>query len=350
MLAAAPSAQEMQTLNQDWPSYGGTPEGTHYSSLDQINRGNVQNLTIAWSFDTGEQGGLQSSPMVVDGILFGITPTQKIFALNAANGTLIWKFDSGITGTQPDRGLAYWTDGKDRRILAGVMNFVYALNAKTGKPVKTFGLDGRIDLREGLGREPASEQSIYLTSPPVVFKGLFIVGGRNPETLPAPPGDIRAFDIHTGKLRWTFHTIRTPEKLAMTRGPGPRGRPAAPQIIGPVCRLTRNEALSTSRPVLPRVIFTGSTGLEMICLQIPCWPCAHETGERIWHFQGVRHDLWDRDFPSPPVLLSVTRDGKKIEAVAQTSKQGFVYVFDRANGRPLFPIAYHSYPTSDVAR
>ncbi|MGB2628107.1 MAG: PQQ-binding-like beta-propeller repeat protein [Candidatus Acidiferrum sp.] len=348
LLAAAPSAQEMQTLNQDWPSYGGTPEGTHYSSLDQINRGNVQNLTIAWSFDTGEQGGLQSSPLVVDGILFGITPTQKIFALDAANGTLIWKFDSGITGTQPDRGLAYWTDGKDRRILAGVMNFVYALDAKTGKPVKTFGRDGRIDLREGLGREPASEQSIYLTSPPVVFKGLFIVGGRNPETLPAPPGDIRAFDIHTGKLRWTFHTIPHP---------GETGYDTWPRSAWKTSGAANNWAGMSLDPKRGIVyVPTGSAasdfyGVDRIGDDLfanSLLALRAETGERIWHFQGVRHDLWDRDFPSPPVLLSVTRDGKKIEAVAQTSKQGFVYVFDRANGRPLFPIAYHSYPTSDV--
>lgn len=348
LLAEAPSAQEIQTMNQDWPSYGGTPEGTHYSSLDQINRGNVQNLAIAWSFDTGEQGGLQSSPLVVDGILFGITPTQKIFALDAANGRLIWKFDSGITGTQPDRGLAYWTDGKDRRILAGVMNFVYALDARTGKPVKAFGRDGRIDLREGLGRQPDSEQSIYLTSPPVVFKDLFIVGGRNPETLPAPPGDIRAFDIHTGKLRWTFHTIPHP---------GEAGYDTWPRSAWKTSGAANNWAGMSLDPKRGIVyVPTGSAasdfyGVDRIGDDLfanSLLALLAETGERIWHFQGVRHDLWDRDFPSPPVLLSVTRDGKKIEAVAQTSKQGFVYVFDRANGRPLFPIAYRSYPASDV--
>src|SRR5579863_612329 len=176
---------------QDWPVYGGSSENMHHSSLAQINRGNVAQLQVAWSFDTGEPGGLQTSPIVVDGVLFGITPTQKIFALDAATGKLLWKFDSGIAGAQPDRGLAYWSDGHDKRIFVGIMHFVYALDAATGKPIASFGQNGRIDLREGLGREPASEQFVALTSPPAIYKDLFIVGGRNPETLPAPPGDIR---------------------------------------------------------------------------------------------------------------------------------------------------------------
>ena len=196
---------------RDWPAYGGAPENNHYSALAQINRGNVKRLAVAWSFDTQEEGVLQASPIVVDGVLYGITPTQKIFALDAATGSLRWKFDSGIRGTQPDRGLAYWSDGKesdgknsevnknDRRILVGVMNFLYALDAVTGNRSR-FRAHGRIDLRENLGREPAAAQSIYLTSPGIVYKDLIIVGGRNPETLPAPPGDIRAYDVRTGKV------------------------------------------------------------------------------------------------------------------------------------------------------
>ncbi len=178
----------------------------HYSRLAQINRSNVKQLATAWTFDTGEQGGLQTSPLIVGDVLYGITPTQKIFALDAATGKLLWKFDSGINGTQPNRGLAYWSSGKDKRILAGVMNFVYALDAATGKLMPAFGQNGRIDLRRDLGRDP-EKQSIALTSPGVVYKDLIIVGGRNPETLPAPPGDVRAYDVRSGKLRWAFHTI-----------------------------------------------------------------------------------------------------------------------------------------------
>src|SRR5712692_5477399 len=167
---------------QDWPAYGGAPENTHYSSLAQINRSNVMRLAVAWSFDTQEEGGLQSSPIIVEGVLYGITPTQKVFALDAATGKLFWKFDSGIRGTQPDRGLAYWTDGKDKdtRILVGVMNFVYALDAITGQPISSFGDQGRIDLRDNLDRQPVSSQSVYLTSKGIDYNHFLIVGVLNP--------------------------------------------------------------------------------------------------------------------------------------------------------------------------
>ena len=219
---------------RDWAVWGGSTENNHYSSLTQINRNNVKQLAVAWSFDSQEEGGLQTSPIVADGVLYGITPTQKIFALDAATGKLFWKFDSGVKGTQPDRGLAYWSDGKDKRILVGVMNFVYALDAVTGRPIASFGSHGRIDLRENLGREPATSQSVYMTSPGTVYKDLLIVGGRNPETLPAPPGDVRAFDVRTGKLRWSFHTIPHPgESGIRDLAQGRVEDQPAPPTIGP---------------------------------------------------------------------------------------------------------------------
>src|SRR5258707_7758668 len=204
---------------QDWSAYGGAPENHHYSKLAQINRNNVKRLAVAWSFDTQEDGVLQASPIIVAGVLYGLTPTQKVFALDAATGKLLWKFDSGIRGTQPNRGLAYWADGKDKRILVGVMNYVYALDATTGKPIPSFGNAGRIDLRENLARGPASAQSVDLTSPGTVYKDLVIFGGLNPETLPAPPGDIRAYDVRTGKLRWSFHTIPRPGEFGYDTWP-----------------------------------------------------------------------------------------------------------------------------------
>ena len=189
------------TEQRDWPAYGGGPLNDHYSPLTQIHQSNVAHLAVAWSFDTGEPGGLQTSSIVVGGVLYGLSPSQKVFALDAASGQLLWKFDSGIKGTQPNRGLAYWTDGQVPRILVGIMNFLYALDAASGKPISAFGSNGRIDLRENLDREPASAQSVALTSPGIVYKDLVIVGGRNPETLPAPPGYVRAFDVRSGKLR-----------------------------------------------------------------------------------------------------------------------------------------------------
>ena len=341
------SARSSSEEKRDWPAYGGAPENTHYSSLEQINRSNVKRLAVAWSFDTGEQGGLQTSPIIVDGVLYGITPTQKIFALDAATGKLLWKFDSGTKGTQPDRGLAYWSSDKDKRILVGVMNFLYALDAGTGKPVATFGKEGRIDLRGDLGRDP-EKQSVVMTSPGIVYKDLIVVGGRNPETLPAPPGDVRAYDMRTGKLRWSFHTIPHPGEFGYETWPKEAWKysGAANNWAG--------MAVDAKRGIV--YVPTGSAAFDFYGanrvgddLFANCLIALNaETGERIWHFQGVRHDIWDRDFPSPPTLVTVTRDGKEVDAVAQTTKQGFVYLFDRVSGKPLFPIEYRKYPPSDV--
>ena len=343
--AQAKSAEK--NSRYDWAVYGGTPENNHFSPLKQINRSNVKQLTVAWTFDTEEEGGLQTSPIVVDGVLYGLTPSQKVFALNAATGKLLWKFDSGIKGTQPDRGLAYWSDNKEHRVLVAVMNFVYALDAATGRPISSFGKDGRIDLREDLGRDPAAE-SIYMTSPAVIYKDLMIVGGRESETLPASPGDVRAYEVRSGKLRWSFHTIPHP---------GEFGNDTWPKEAWKTSGAANNWAgmtVDTQRGIV--YVPTGSAAFDFYGadrvgddLFANCLIALNAaTGERLWHFQGVKHDLWDRDFPAPPVLLTVERDGKKVDAVAQTTKQGFVFLFDRTNGKPLFPIECREYPASDV--
>ena len=333
--------------SQDWALYGGTSENNHYSSLKQINRNNVKQLSVAWTFDTEEEGGLQTSPIVVDGVLYGLTPSQKVFALNAANGKLLWKFDSGIKGTQPDRGLSYWSDNHEHRILAGVMNFVYALDAATGKPISTFGKDGRIDLREDLGRDPAA-QSIYMTSPAVIYKDLMIVGGRESETLPASPGDVRAYDVRSGKLRWSFHTIPHPGEFGYDTWPKDAWKTsgAANNWAGMTVDTQRGIVYVPTGSAAFDFYGADRVGDNLFANSLIALNAA--TGERIWHFQGVKHDLWDRDFPAPPLLLTVTRNGKKVDAVAQTTKQGFVFLFDRTNGKPLFPIDCRSYPASDV--
>jgi len=335
--------------SQDWPIYGGNSQNTHYSPLKQINKSNIKGLEVAWSYDTGETGGLQTSPIEVGGVLYCISPSQKVFALDAATGKLKWKFDSGIAGTQPDRGLTYWSspDDKDHRIIVGVMNFLYELDPATGHPVPSFGNQGRIDLREGLGREVATG-FIALTSPAVVYKDLLIVGGRLPETLPALPGDIRAYDVRTGKQRWSFHTIPHPGEFGYETWPKD-----AWQKSGGANNWT---GMTVDQKTGIVYVPTGSAAFDFYGgdrlgddLFANCELALNaETGERIWHFQGVHHDIWDRDFPSPPVLVSVKHDGKTFDAVAQTSKQGFVFLFDRANGTPVFPLESHKYPSSDL--
>jgi quinoprotein glucose dehydrogenase len=346
---SAAAVAQQQATTRDWPMNGGEPNNTHHSPLNQINRDNVSQLRVAWSYDTHESGGLQTSPIVVGGVLYGLSPSQKVFAVDAATGRAVWNFDSGVKGTQPVRGLAYWAsaDQSDKRIIVGVMNFVYALNAVTGKPIATFGTDGRIDLRENLSRKDP-DPFVSLTSAVAIYKDMFIAGGRNSETLPAAPGDIRAFDIRTGKMRWAFHTIPQPGEFGYNTWPAD-----AYKTIG-----AANNWAGMTVDVQRGIVFvpTGSAAFDFYggnrlgddlfgnCLLA----LDASTGKRIWHFQAVHHDIWDRDFPSHPVLVNIQRDGQRIEAVAQTSKQGFVYLFDRATGAPLFPLETKKYPASTI--
>lgn len=331
----------------DWPVYGGDLAGDHYSPLKQINRHNVRELGVAWTFDTGEAGQMETSPIVVGRILYAATTTQKIFALNAATGGQLWRFDSGIHGTQPIRGLSYWQDGDRGRVLAGVMNFLYELDAETGKPVQSFGDGGRIDLRNDLDAPP-EQLTVALTTPGVIFNDTIILGDRLPETHPAARGDIRAYNLRSGKLQWSFHTIPHPGE------PGyETWAPDAWKTAG-AANNWAGMALDQKRGIV--YIPTGSavddfygadrlgTNLYADCLL--AIDARH--GKLLWYFQGVHHDLWDRDFPAPPVLLTTKRKGRSVDAVAQTTKTGYVYVFDRVTGKPLFPVEEHAYPRSDV--
>jgi quinoprotein glucose dehydrogenase len=227
------------------------------------------------------------------------------------------------------------------------MNFVYALDAATGKAIASFGKDGRIDLREDLDRDPAS-QSIYMTSPAVVYKDLMIVGGREAETLPASFGDVRAYDVRSGKLRWSFHTIPRPGEFGYDTWPKEAWKTsgAANNWAGMTVDARRGIVYVPTGSAAFDFYGADRIGDDLFANCLIALNAA--TGERIWHFQGVRHDLWDRDFPAPPLLLTLQREGQTIDAVTQTTKQGFVFLFDRTNGRPLFPIECRNYPPSDV--
>jgi quinoprotein glucose dehydrogenase len=330
----------------DWPAYGGH-DGTHYSSLSQINRDNVKNLAVAWKYDTGESGGLEANPIVVGKVLYTTTPGRSVIALDAATGKLIWKFESDLEGSVLSRGVSYWTDGHQARIFAGARNYLYALDATTGKVISTFGEQGRIDLRKGL-REPHEQQSVELTTPGSIYKDLIIVGGANPETHPAPPGDIRAFDVRTGALRWTFHTIPHPGEFGYDTWPKDawKNAGAANNWTGMTVDANRGVVyVPTGSAVFD---FYGGDRIGNDLFADSLIALDAETGKRIWHFQGVHHDLWDRDFPAPPALLTVTHAGQRVDAVAQTTKSGLLYVFDRKTGKSLFPIQELPFPKSDV--
>ena len=350
-LQAASNAKLGKDERADWPVYGGSAADDRYSPLKQINRGNVQQLKVAWTYDPGEEGGLQTNPLVVGRVLFGFTPTQKLFALDAATGKKLWTFDTGTPGLQPTRGLSYWTDGTHNVLFAGMLSYLYAIDPATGKPIPSFGEGGRIDLRKGL--DPTGDSEIKasfaaMTSPGVIYKDLIIVGFRLPETKPALHGDIRAFDVHTGKLRWVFHTIPRPGE------PGYESWPknawnytgSANNWCGMAVDAKRGIVYVPTGSAVDD--FYGGDRLGDDHYADTLLALDANTGKRLWDFQGVHHDIWDRDFPSPPSLVTVKSGGMHIDAVAQTTKQGFLYLFDRVTGKPLYPIQERPFPSSTV--
>jgi quinoprotein glucose dehydrogenase len=355
-----PSAADAARWN-DWAVYAGGTDSVRYSGLSQITRDNVSQLQVAWTFDTGDAyagSELQCNPLIIDGVLYATTPKVNVIALDAATGTLQWRFDPHdgrkVLGKMRNRGLTYWADadGQDRRLFVAVRQFLYAIDARTGKPVPTFGAGGRIDLRDHLGRAqpPAGEQKemVSLTTPGVVYKDLLIVGSIISETLPAAPGDIRAYDVRTGALRWSFHTIPHAGELGAETWPKD-----AWTYIG-----AANDWAGLSLDAQRGLVFvpTGSAAYDFYGGNRPgdnlfansLIALKAETGERVWHFQTVHHDIWDRDLPATPALITVMREGKPVDAVAQVTKSGYVYVFERASGQPLFPIEERKVPTSDL--
>jgi quinoprotein glucose dehydrogenase len=341
------AAQSPTRPSTDW-GYGGGPGQIRYSPLTQVTRANVRQLELAWTYDTGEPGAMQTQPVVIDGVLYGYTPAHKTFAIRADTGAPLWTFDPGIRGNGGNRGVMFWADGSNRRVFAAVDNFIYALDAATGKPIPTFGLDGRIDLRDDLDRDP-SKQGVRLTTPGVIYKDLMIVGGRVGEALPTSPGDIRAYDVRTGALRWTFHTIPHPGEFGYDTWPAEAWTYSGGANSWP------GMALDVARGIV--FVPTGSAasdfygadrlGTNVFANCLLALDAA--TGKRLWHFQFVHHDLWDRDPPSPPSLITVRRAGQSIDAVAQATKQGYVFVFNRVTGEPLFPIEERPFPASTMS-
>jgi quinoprotein glucose dehydrogenase len=343
------------TVAADWPHYGGGPEQTRYSPLTQITPANVGALKVAWTYDTKEAfdgSEMQCQPVVAGGVLYATSPTLRVFALDAATGVHRWSFNPHPDAKTPTRtrirGLMYWSRGSERRIYFGAQHWLYALDARTGKPLPGFGRDGRVDLREGFrGRDPKT-LSIGVNTPGVFFGDLLILGSVVPEGLPSAPGDIRAFDIHTGRQRWAFHTIPHPGE------PGHETWPADAWTYTGGANAWAGLALDQERGYVYAA--TGSAaydfyggnrpGDNLYANTILCLRAA--TGERVWHFQGVRHDVWDRDFPAPPALVTITHEGRRRDVVAQVAKNGRTYVLDRDTGAPVFPMETVKAPPSDV--
>ena len=342
----------------DWAWYQGDAGANQFSGLTQITPSNVKSLSVAWQYQSGDadpenRSQIQCNPLVIDGILYGTTPGLKLFALDATNGNPKWQFDpyedDGFRnfGMGVNRGLAWWEQGEEQRIMFAVGAFLYAINAKTGEIYSDFGKNGRVDLHEGLGAR-SRDLFVSANTPGIIYKNLFILGVRVSEAMGAAPGYIRAFDVKSGKLTWTFHTIPQPGEAGYDTWP----ENAWENLGG--ANAWSGLSLDCERGIV--FVPTGSAAYDFYGgdrhgenLYANCIIALNAaTGERIWHYQTVHHDLWDRDLPAPPNLVTVNIDGKKRDAVAQITKSAYVFLLDRETGERLFPVEEVPVPASTL--
>ncbi|CAG5016766.1 Quinoprotein glucose dehydrogenase [Dyadobacter sp. CECT 9275] len=339
-LVAAKNSTHPPEGETEWPEYLGGPDRNHYSRLTQINPENVKNLKVAWTYAMPDSGQTQVNPIIIDGILYGVTSTVQAFALDAATGKQLWMFgEKGKGNLNTSRGLTYWSDGNDKRIMHAMGSYLYALDARTGIPIDSFGDHGKIDLHTGL---PDIAKGKYMVSntPGTIFEDLIVMPLRLSEDSDAAPGDLRAFNVRTGKLEWTFHTIPYPGEFGYETFPPD----AYKNTFTGAANNWAGMAVDRKRGIL--YVPTGSAGYDFYGgkrkgqnLFANCLLALDaRTGKRLWHYQTMHHDLWDRDLPAPPNLVTVKQNGKSIDAVVQVSKQGYVFIFDRVTGKPLFPI------------
>jgi quinoprotein glucose dehydrogenase len=338
----------------DWASYNGGDDRNHFSKLTQINTQNVSQLKLAWEYASGGADTvrnitqMQCNPLIIKGVLYGVSAGSQAFALDAATGKELWKTSLGEKNfNMNSRGVTFWSNDKEARIFLAYGDYLYALNAKNGQVIPSFGQNGKIHLLDGIQREGA-DNFVVSNTPAVVYKNILIVGTRVSESATALLGDIRAYDTETGKKIWTFHTIPHPGEVGYNTWEKDNYK----NVGG--ANSWMGMALDYQRGIV--YVPTGSAAFDfyggnrkgdnlfancLLALDV-------HTGKRLWHFQTVHHDIWDRDIPAPPNLFTIQKDGQKIDVVSVLSKQGFTFVFDRVTGKPIFPIEEKPFPKSVV--
>lgn len=338
-----------------WSIYRSDAASSNYSPLDQINTSNVARLQSAWTFEMKDMaadarpGLSQCTPIMIDGVLYTMSARALLYALDALTGEQIWSFDpfEGGAGGGTVRGVTYWESGPDKRIIFGSGDRLLAVDAETGKLVETFGANGRVDLKIGLRDDPEN-LFIALTSPGIIYEDLIIVGGRLEDLYGSPPGYIRAYNCRTGELAWTFHTIPLPGEPGHDTWPEEAYKTAGGVNNWAGMSLDHERDMVFISLGSPSYDFYGADRLGQNLYGNCVLALKASTGEYVWHYQTVHHDLWDYDLPAAPNLVTLNRDGKKIDAVAQITKQGFVFVLDRETGNPLFPVEERPVPPSDM--
>ena len=350
ILALVGCGKKQHSITNDytsWSSYAGSADAAQYSSLDQINHSNVTRLEQAWSYPTGDNNPYFFAPLVVDAIAYVLAKNNSIVAIDATNGKEIWthKLETG-TSKLTNRGINYWEskDRSDRRLFFASDHHLRALNAQTGKSINTFGISGSVNLKEGLGRDPNKLSLVQSHSPGRVFENILILGSATNEGYGSAPGDVRAFNVRTGELIWTFHTIPHPGEFGYETWPADAWKTVGGANVWSEFSLDVERAIVYLPVASAKYNFYGADREGSNLFSNSLVALNARTGERLWHFQFIHHDIWDYDPATAPKLLTVDHEGERVDIVAQATKQGFVYVFNRVTGEPLWPIEERPVP------
>lgn len=339
---------------ENWAFYLGDKSVSHYSQLDQINKDNVHNLKAAWVYHGGASGltdrtQIQCNPLIIDGVLYGSSSELKLFALNAATGERLWQFDPEeyANARAYNRGLAIWNGETGQKLFYTLGAYLFAIDPLTGNLISSFGKAGKINLKEGLGRE-GEDRSFSANTPGIIYQDLYIVGGRVSETINGLPGDVRAFDVHTGEMKWIFHTIPHPGEFGYETWPENAHKKSGGANTWSGMSLDEERGIVYVPTGSASFDFYGGDrkGANLFANCIIALDAA--TGKRIWHYQTIHHDLFDYDLPAPPNLVTIEKEGKKIDALVQTTKTGYLFVLNRVTGEPLYPINEMEVPVSDL--
>ena len=346
-LQCSARAQDYKT----WSDYGGSPDSAQYSALPQINRSNVARLKVAWAYATGDGDHYFFNPLVIDDRIYVLAHNNSIVALHAASGRQIWMHpaDPGTT-IITDRGINYWEskDRSERRILFASNHFLREIDARTGRVIESFGKGGAVDLKQGLDRDPATIRLVQSTTPGRVFEDLLILGSATNQGYGSAPGDIRAFNVRTGALVWTFHTIPRPGEYGYDTWPKDAWKRVGGANVWSEFSLDPKRGIIYAPTASAKYNFYGADRLGADLFADCLLALDARTGKRLWHFQMVHHDIWDYDNATAPKLLTVRHDGKPVDAVVQVTKQGFLWAFNRVTGEPLWPSEERPVPRSDM--
>ncbi|MEB2779298.1 PQQ-binding-like beta-propeller repeat protein [Algoriphagus sp. C2-6-M1] len=336
--------------NADWPEYYGDGARSHYSMLEQIDTSNVSKLKIAWTYSSGgadtirNRSQIQSNPIIIDGVLYGVSAATEAFAIESDSGKELWKTDIKENEGTTSRGVTYWSHEGDKRIFFGAGRWLYALDAGTGKLIETFGKQGRIDLKVGIDR-PGADNYVTSNTPNTIYKDLIITGSRVSESESALLGDIRAYDARDGSLAWIFHTIPEEDEAGYETW-----FPTNPRQRLGGANSWMGMAIDRERGIV--YVPTGSAAFDFYggnrkgdnLYANSLLALNANDGKLLWHYQVVHHDIWDRDLPAPPNLFTITRDDKKIDVVSVITKQGYTFIFDRVTGKHIYPIEEVAFP------